>query len=267
MIDTHLHLDDGKFATKVDEKTTLAESVIQSFDKNGIEFVINNSCDMSTMRAGVELANKYDKIFATVGMHPHESKYFNAEFVAAMEQYAKNPKVVAVGEIGLDYYYDLSDRQTQRDVFAEQIEIADKLGLPLTLHVRDAYGDAWDILKAQKKHLNNGVLWHCYSGSAEFARQMVKEGHYFAFGGAITFKNANKADVFEQIPIDKVLSETDSPYMSPEPLRGKVNTPLNIPIIVSKIASFYGKTVQETEAQIRENTLRLFPKIAHYINN
>ena len=259
MIDTHLHLDDEKLASNVDE-------IYSSFEQYGIQLVINNSCDMSTMTAGVQLAQKYEKVFATVGMHPHESKHFNQEFVSAMEQYAIDPKVVAVGEIGLDYYYDLSDRQTQRDVFAQQIEIADKLHLPLTLHVRDAYGDAWDILCAQKKHLNSGVLWHCYSGSAEFARQAVRQGHYFAFGGAITFKNANKADVFEQVPFDRVLSETDSPYMSPEPLRGRVNTPLNIPIIVAKIASFYGKSIDETEAQIRDNTLRLFPKIAEYLN-
>ena len=259
MIDTHLHLDDAKLASKIDE-------IYDAFNKNGIEFVINNSCDMPTMIAGVQLANKYDKVFATIGMHPHESKYFNYEFVSLMESYANNPKVVAVGEIGLDYYYDLSDRQTQRDVFAQQIEIADKFHLPLTLHVRDAYGDAWDILRAQKKYLNNGVLWHCYSGSAEFARHMVREGHYFAFGGAITFKNAHKEDVFAQIPIERVLSETDSPYMSPEPLRGTVNTPLNIPIIVAKIANFYGKSVEETEMQIRENTLKFFPKIIQYLN-
>ena len=257
MIDSHLHLDDEKLSSKVDE-------IYNALEENGIEFVINNSCDMPTMIAGIKLVNKYEKVFATVGMHPHESKHFNEEFVSAMEKYATHDKVVAVGEIGLDYYYDLSDRQTQRDVFAQQIEIADKLHLPITLHVRDAYGDAWDILRAQKKHLNNGVLWHCYSGSAEFARQMALEGHYFAFGGAITFKNANKADVFAQVPFDRVLSETDSPYMSPEPLRGRVNTPLNIPIIVAKIASFYCKSVEETEAQIRENTLRLFPKIKQY---
>lgn len=259
MIDTHLHLDDGKLAPKLDE-------IYNNFPQKDIELVINNSCDMPTMTAGVNLADKYDKIFATVGMHPHESKHFNQEFARAMEKYATHPKVVAVGEIGLDYYYDLSDRQTQRDVFAEQIEIADKLRLPLTLHVRDAYGDAWDILRAQKKYLNSGVLWHCYSGSAEFARQMALEGHYFAFGGAITFKNARKADVFEQVPFDRVLSETDSPYMSPEPLRGTVNTPLNVPIVVAKIADYYGKSVEDTEAQIRENTLRLFTKIQKYLN-
>ena len=260
MIDTHLHLDDEKLADRVDE-------IYNAFAEHGIEFVINNSCDMSTMINGVDLANRYDKIFATIGTHPHESKHFNQEFVATMEQLATNPKVVAVGEVGLDYYYDLSDRATQRDVFAQQIEIADKLQLPLTLHIRDAYGDAWDILRAQNKYLNNGVLWHCYSGSAEFARQAVRSGHYFAFGGAITFKNAKKDDVFAQIPLDRVLSETDSPYMSPEPFRGKVNTPLNIPIVVTKIASFYGISVGEVEAQIRANTLKLFPKIGKYLQN
>ncbi|MCH5159605.1 MAG: TatD family hydrolase [Clostridiales bacterium] len=258
MIDTHLHLDDEKLADRVDE-------IYNAFEEFGIEFVINNSCDMQTMLAGLELANRYEKIFATIGIHPHESKHFNTAFVEKMTELSNQEKVVAVGEIGLDYYYDLSDRQTQRDVFAEQLEIADSLHLPVTLHIRDAYGDAWDILRAQKRHLNNGVLWHCYSGSAEFARQAVKEGHYFAFGGAITFKNANKADVFAQIPIDRVLSETDSPYMSPVPLRGTVNTPLNIPIIVEKMASFYGVTVGEMEEKIRENTLRLFSKIEEYI--
>ena len=259
MIDTHLHLDDSALSARVDE-------IYEAFDEYGIEFVINNSCDMQTMLAGVELANRYEKVFATVGIHPHESKHFNSDFARKMEQLAANEKVVAVGEIGLDYYYDLSDRQTQRDVFAEQLEIADRLHLPVTLHIRDAYGDAWDILRAQKRYLNNGVLWHCYSGSAEFARQAVKEGHYFAFGGAITFKNANKADVFAQIPINRVMSETDSPYMSPVPLRGTVNTPLNVPIIVNKMASFYGVAVEVMEARIRENTLGFFPKINQYLN-
>ncbi len=255
MIDSHLHLDDEKLRDN-------AEQIIKGLHEHNIEFVINNSCNLQSMIDSVELANKYHDVYATVGMHPHESSDFNDKFRALMRQLAQNDKVVAVGEIGLDYYYDLSDRQTQRDVFAEQIEIADQLHLPITLHIRDAYGDAWDILTAQKNHLNNGVLWHCYSGSAEFARQAVKFGHYFAFGGAITFKNAKKEDVLQAIPFDRILSETDSPYMAPVPLRGKVNTPYNIPLIVDKIAEVYGKSTEQTEAQIRENTLRLFKKIA-----
>lgn len=255
MIDSHLHLDDERLRERADE-------IVRGLKEHNIEFVINNSSNFSSMIESVRLADAYDDVYATVGMHPHDSKDFDDEFRKTMAELAKNAKVVAVGEIGLDYYYDLSDRQTQRDVFAEQIEIADKLRLPLTLHVRDAYGDAWDILQSQKSHLNSGVLWHCYSGSAEFARQAVKQGHYFAFGGAITFKNAKKEDVLQAIPFDRILSETDSPYMSPVPLRGTVNTPYNIPLIVAKIAEIYGKTVEATESQIRENTLRLFTRIA-----
>lgn len=255
MIDSHLHLDDEKLKGNADD-------IIRGLNEHGIEFVINNSCNFQSMIDGVALADKYQNVYATVGMHPHESRDFNDEFRRVMRELAQNGKVVAVGEIGLDYYYDLSNRQTQRDVFAEQIEIADELKLPITLHVREAYGDAWDILTAQKRHLNSGVLWHCYSGSAEFARQAAKQGHYFAFGGAITFKNAKKEDVLHEIPFDKILSETDSPYMAPVPLRGTVNTPYNIPLIVNKIAEIYGKNVDETEKQIRENTLRLFKRIS-----
>lgn len=254
MIDSHLHLDDDKLRDSADE-------IIRGLNGHGIEFVINNSCNFQSMLDSVALADKYDNVYATVGMHPHESRDFDDKFRDTMTKLAQNKKVVAVGEIGLDYYYDLSDRKIQRDVFAEQIEIADRLGLPLTLHIRDAYGDAWDVLQAQKQHLNNGVLWHCYSGSAEFARQAAMLGHYFAFGGAITFKNAHKEDVLHAIPFDRILSETDSPYMSPVPLRGTTNTPYNIPLIVAKIAEICGKSVEETEAKIRENTLRLFTKI------
>lgn len=258
MIDTHLHLDDEKFEGE-------REQIIGAFAENGIDFVINNSCDFASMTAGASLAEKYERVFATVGMHPHTAKDFDDKFVATMTQLAARPKIVAVGEIGLDYFYDLSDRKAQRDVFAAQIEIADKLGLPLTLHVRDAYGDAADILNAQKSHLNHGVLWHCYSGSAEFARQMAKRGHYFAFGGAITFKNAKKEEVLAEIPTSQVLSETDSPYMAPVPLRGTVNNPYNVRLVLQKMADTYGVDFAEMERRVYDNALRFFPKIAKYL--
>ena len=259
MIDSHLHLDDERFDGQV-------EQIVADLDTHGIDFVINNSADLQGMLASFELANKYEKVFATVGMHPHTAKDFDKNFVELMCKYANHPKVVAVGEIGLDYYYDLSERQIQRDVFAEQIEIADKLGLPITLHIRDAYGDAMDVLTAQKRYLNNNVLWHCYSGSAEFAKQCVKLGHYFAFGGAITFKNAKKEEVIQAIPFERILTETDAPYMAPVPLRGTTNTPLNIPLIVDKIALTLGKTPQQVEEQVYANTLAMFPKIKDYLN-
>lgn len=257
MVDSHLHLDDEKF-----EGTR--QGIIDQLPQHNVDFVINNSCDATSMERGVELAQNNERVFATIGMHPHTAKDFDGAFVERMKQLATHPKVVAVGEIGLDYYYDLSDRQTQRDVFAQQLEIADSLRLPVTLHIRDAYGDAVDILRAQKKFLNNGVLWHCYGGSAELARQLVKLGHYFAFGGAITFKNANKAEVVRAVPISQVLTETDSPYMTPVPLRGTTNTPYNIKYVLEKLAEFYQKDATEVENAVKENCLRLFGKIAKY---
>lgn len=254
MIDTHLHLDDQVFDGKVDQ-------IIAEMKACGVEFVINNSYDLNSMRSSVGLAHKYKEVYATVGMHPHDSKGFDDGFVAEMTALQSDPKVVAVGEIGLDYYYDLSDRQTQRDVFAAQIELADKYGLPVTLHIRDAYGDAQDILYAQRAYLNHGVLWHCYSGSEEFARQMVKKGHYFAFGGAITFKNAHKDDVIRAIPLDRVMTETDSPYMAPVPFRGRTNTPCNIPIVLAKLAQVYDLPQATLEQQIHDNVTRFFTKI------
>lgn len=259
MIDTHLHLDDDAFSGQVPQ-------IIERFDQAGIDFVINNSADYNGMVASFRLAQAYDKVFATVGMHPHTAKDFDERFVQTMEQFSTHPKVVAVGEIGLDYHYDLSDRQTQRDVFARQLELADKFRLPVTLHVREAYQDALDVLTAQHKYLNSGVLWHCYSGSEDFAKRLVKLGHYFAFGGAITFKNAKKEGVIAAIPTDRVLCETDSPYMAPVPVRGTTNTPFNIPLVTQKLAEVYGITRQQMEEIILQNCLNLFPKIAKYFN-
>ena len=254
MIDTHVHLEDERLLPQVDQ-------IVSDFDKDCLQFVINNSCNLQSMTKAYELAQKYPNVYCTVGMHPHDAKDFNDQFAQLMQQCATHPKVVAVGEIGLDYYYDLSDRATQRDVFAHQIEIADKLHLPITLHVRDAYGDALDVLTAQKNYLNNGVLWHCYSGSAEFARQMAKKGHYFAFGGAITFKNANKDEVIKNVPFEQVLCETDCPYMTPVPFRGKTNYPKYVRYVVEKLATTYGVDFDTMENQILTNCKRIFTKI------
>ena len=254
MIDTHAHLEDDRLIEDADQ-------IVADFDADGLDFVINNSCNLESMQKVYALSQKHPRLYCTVGTHPHDAKEFDSKFEALMMEYAKSNKVVAVGEIGLDYYYDLSDRQTQKDVFAHQIEIADKLGLPLTLHIRDAYGDAQDILEAQKKYLNNGVLWHCYSGSAEFARQMAKKGHYFAFGGAITFKNANKDEVIKSVPISQVLSETDCPYMTPVPFRGKTNYPKYVRYVVEKLAATYGVDFEQMEQVILANCKRIFTKI------
>lgn len=253
MVDTHVHLDDKRYKEG-------AGAIVAEFQANDINFVVNNSCDYKTMLIGCDLARKHSEVFATVGMHPHDAKSFNDIFVSKMISLAEadRKKVVAVGEVGLDFHYDFSERQTQKDVFAQQIEIADKLNLPLVLHVREAYKETEDILEAQKKYLNNGVLWHCYSGSLEFARQFIKLGHCFAFGGAITFKNANKSEIVRGIPKEQLLAETDCPYMTPEPFRGKTNYPEFVKFVIEKIAEMREESFFETDRTLTQNAKRFF---------
>ena len=175
-------------------------------------------------------------------------------------QNACNKKALAIGEIGLDYFYDKSEREVQRDVFARQIDLADKVGLPIVLHIRDAYADAIDILSSRRDKLNRGVLLHCYSGSAEMIKQFNKFDCYYALGGAITFKNAKKDDVITSIPSDRLLVETDSPYMTPVPFRGQPNEPKYVNLVVDKIASVKGVDREIIEKLTYENTKRLFFK-------
>jgi TatD DNase family protein len=254
MIDTHVHLDDKRY------NGTAAE-IVGDFETDGIEYVINASYDRESLLNGIGFADKFQRVYASIGMHPHDAKGFDEEFMQLMRQYAKHPKVVSVGEVGLDYFYDHSPRQVQRDVFAAQIELADEFKLPLMLHIREAYGDAVDILTAQKRYLNSGVLWHCYSGSAELAQQMAKLGHFFAFGGVITFKNSKKADVILSVPKAQVLSETDCPYMTPEPHRGQLNYPKYVRLVTERLAQIYGESVEKMESIIRENCRKFFKKI------
>lgn len=254
MVDTHLHLDDERFEG-------LYEQIIADFNKDGIDFVINNSVDYKTMLFGFDLAQAYERVYCTLGVHPHEAANYDETFITKAIELAPNKKVVAVGEIGLDYFYDFCDKKTQKDVFAAQIELADKLKLPLTLHIRDAYSDLEDILTAEKRYLNSGVLLHCYSGSAELARQYAKRGYYFSFGGAVTFKKNRKSDVLSAIPVTQVVTETDAPYLTPEPNRGKLNLPKYIAYVLPVMAQVYGVTVEQMEAQVKVNALRYFNKI------
>ncbi|MDE7208275.1 MAG: TatD family hydrolase, partial [Clostridia bacterium] len=186
--------------------------------------------------------------------------FYDSECEEFYAQNASHKKVLAIGEIGLDYYYDKSERDVQRDVFARQIVLADKVGLPIVLHIRDAYGDAVDILDAHKDKLNHGVLLHCYSGSAEMIKQFNKYDCYYALGGAITFKNAKKDDVIKSIPENRLLVETDSPYMTPVPYRGQPNEPKYVNLVVDKIAETKGVNREEIEQLTYANTKALFFK-------
>ena len=253
IIDSHAHLSDERLIGRVD-------SISKDLSKEGLESVFEVGFDLSSSKSAIEIASKYDNIYAIIGTHPHDAKYYDSEVEQFYLQNANNKKVLAIGEIGLDYYYDKSDRDVQRDVFAKQIVLADKVGLPIVLHIRDAYGDAIDILNANKDKLNHGVLLHCYSGSAEMLKQFNKYDCYYALGGAITFKNAKKDDVITAIPEDRLLVETDCPYMTPVPFRGQSNEPKYVNLVIDKIASVKGVEREKIEKITYENTKRLFFK-------
>lgn len=254
IIDSHTHVNDERLISERDD-------IIKNLKSHGIESIIEMGCDIDTSRAAYELSVKYSNVYSAVGIHPHSAKERKLSDYDYMRSVASSDKVVAIGEVGLDYYYDLSDRDEQKTVFREQIELADELKLPLVLHIRDAYKDLEDILKDMKRCLSSGLLLHCYSGSSEFVKVMAKYDAYFALGGAVTFKNAKKEDVIRTIPQDRLLIETDCPYLAPVPMRGNTNKPEYVLYTLEKIAETLDMD-EETLGDITyENTKRLFSKM------
>jgi TatD DNase family protein len=214
---------------------------------------------MASSRFSVKLAQEHDFIYACVGVHPHDAKKVGQNYIKELQVMAQNPKVIAIGEIGLDYYYDFSDRDIQKKIFMEQLDLAKSLDLPVIVHNRDAHQDTLEILK--KVRPTKGLM-HCYSGSLETAQELIRLGFYFSFGGVITFKNAKKPkEVASKLPLDRLLLETDCPYLSPEPYRGKRNDPTRIPIIAQQLAELRGISVEEIKKTTYSNLRRLAPKV------
>ena len=251
LIDSHAHLDDRRFD---DDR----ESLIKNFKNNNIELVINIGADLKTSQASVELAKKYESIYAAVGVHPHSAKEVNTMVMEQLKELAENEKVIAIGEIGLDYYYDNSPRDVQRKWFIEQLKLAKELDLPVIIHTRDAAGETFEILKNNQNGNVRGVL-HSYSGSVEMALDYVKMGFYISIGGPVTFKNARIVrEVAEAVPLDKLLIETDCPYLTPEPYRGKRNEPVYVKYTAEKIAEIKKISYDELVKATNANTKRLF---------
>jgi len=247
-IDAHAHLDAEAFDKDRDE-------VLKKIKDSGIH-VINAGSDIDSSAFSLKLAREHDFIYACVGVHPHDSERAPKDYLDTLYDMAKAPKVLAIGEIGLDYHYDFSDREIQKKVFKEQLALARELDLPVVVHDREAHQDTLEIIK--KSGISRGLM-HCYSGSLELAQEYIKLGFYFSLGGTITFKNAKKPkESAAKIPLDKILLETDCPYLSPEPFRGKRNDPTNIPIIARAMAELRSISVEEIEKAIEENTRRLF---------
>lgn len=251
LIDSHAHLDDRKFD---DDR----ESLIKNFKNNNIELVINIGADLKTSQASVELAEKHDAIYAAVGVHPHSAKEVNTMVMEQLKELAENEKVIAIGEIGLDYYYDNSPRDVQRKWFIEQLKLAKELDLPVIIHTRDAAGETFEILKNNQNGNVRGVL-HSYSGSVEMALDYVKMGFYISIGGPVTFKNARIVrEVAEAVPLDKLLIETDCPYLTPEPYRGKRNEPVYVKYTAEKIAEIKKISYDDLVKATNANTKKLF---------
>lgn len=225
--DTHAHFDDEKF----DENRDI---LIEEMHSKGVDYIINVGSDMESSVKSMELAKKYDFIYAAVGVHPHEVENMKEEDINTLKKYAEYEKVVAIGEIGLDYYYDFSPRDKQRYWFERQLDLAAELDMPVSIHSRDAAQETFDIIK--NSNVRKGVI-HAYSGSVEMAKDYIDMGFYIGVGGVVTFKNAKKlVDVVRFTPMERILLETDSPYLSPVPVRGTVNNSQNLKYVADKIS-------------------------------
>lgn len=251
IIDSHVHLDDRRFDNDRD-------MIIRNLESNGIELAINIGADLKTSIASVALADKYDNIYATVGVHPHSAKEVDNSTIEILRSFAKRDKVVAIGEIGLDFHYDNSPRDVQRKWFKEQLKLAKEVNLPVVIHTREASQETFDILKEAQDGSLRGVL-HCYSGSVEMALEYIKLGFYISIAGPVTFNNARVTkEVAKAVPLDKLLIETDCPYLTPMPYRGKRNEPMFTKYVAQTIAELRGITFDELAEATNRNTKELF---------
>jgi len=251
IVDSHAHYDDEQFDTDRDE-------VLQSIRQQGVIRVVNPASNTDSARKCIELSKKYDFLYCAVGIHPHDAKEFSQEVLDAIREMASFEKVVAVGEIGLDYHYNFSEPELQKQCFAAHIQLTLELKLPVIIHDREAHRDVLDIVKAEKGYLAGGVF-HCFSGSVEFAREVLDLGFYISLGGAVTFKNAKKpVEVAKYVPLDRLLVETDSPYMAPVPHRGKRNHSGYLNEIIRKISEIRNEDFDVVAEATALNANRLF---------
>lgn len=247
LIDTHAHLD------MYDDW----QSVIENARENGVKKIIIPAVETQYFQKIVDIANSNDDVFCMMGVFPSEAKTWSDENIDLIKEFCKNEKVVGIGEIGLDYYWDKSFVEAQKEVFIKQIKLANELGLPIAVHDREAHKDCFDILK----EYNNGsdVVFHCFSGSLEFARECIKQGWYIALGGVVTFKNAVKAkEVVSEIPLEYLMLETDSPYLTPVPYRGKENKPAYVKYVAEEVAKLRGISVEDVISITTKNAEKVF---------
>jgi TatD DNase family protein len=251
LFDTHAHLDDDRF----DEDR---RQIIEQCKAEGVELILNAASNLETSLSSIALSKEYDFIYASVGVHPHDAKSMDNKTIEILSDLAANTNVKAIGEIGLDYHYDFSPREVQKQRFMEQIDLAKQLKLPIIVHDRESHGDIMDIFNKMNVSGMGGVL-HSFSGSVEMARECLKLGFYLSISGPLTFKNNVKTvEVVREIPLDMLLIETDSPYLTPAPYRGQRNYPGYVRYVAEKIAEIKGLTFDEVARTTLENGKKLF---------
>ena len=250
IFDTHAHYDDEAFDAD-------REEVLAGLKEQGVGTVVNVGASIASTKTTLALAETHSFMYAAVGVHPNETAELTDADMKWLESLAENPKVVAIGEIGLDYYWDEPEREIQKHWFSAQLEVAKKTGLPVIIHSRDAAADTLEIMKEHGRDLG-GVI-HCFSYGPEMAREYLKMGYYLGIGGVVTFTNAKKLkEVVKETPIDRIVLETDCPYLSPVPNRGKRNSSLNLPYVVDMIAELKGITAKEVMEKTWENAKALY---------
>lgn len=251
MIESHTHMDDTAF----DEDR---ESLIEAIKNSGVEYIMNISASLSSIKTSIELAKQYDFIYTSVGVHPSETEDLNEKNFKWLKEQLKFDKVKAIGEIGLDYYWQEPEKEIQQYWFRKQLQLAHEAVLPVIIHSREAAADTYKIMKEEKADKLSGVI-HCFSYTKETARDYLNWNYYFGIGGVITFQNAKKLkEAVEYIPIENIVLETDSPYLAPVPFRGKRNSSLNLPLIVQEIAALKKMDVEKVKEITTLNAKKLY---------
>lgn len=249
--DSHAHLDDEQFDQD-------REEVLRRLPEEGVSLFMDIGADLPSSRKAVELAQKYPYIYAAVGVHPHDAEEMTQADFEEIRELAQSKRVKAIGEIGLDYYYENSRREEQKKWFARQMELSQELNLPFVIHDRDAHRDCLEILRRFDLKKTGGVM-HCYSGSAEMAKEIIRMGMVISIAGPVTFKNAVKTvEAVREIPLEYLLIETDSPYLAPVPHRGARNTPANVRFTAEKIAEIKGVSLEEVARITMDNAKKVF---------
>lgn len=249
IFDTHAHYDDAQFDAD-------REALLSAMPENGVGLILDPGCDLESSRAAIALAEQYPHVYAAVGYHPENCAPYTDADLDILRRLAQHPKVVAIGEIGLDYYWDTEHKALQREMFERQLSLAIERGLPVIVHDREAHGDC---LETVMNYPEARGVFHCFSGSAEMAKELVRRGWYLGFDGPVTYKSNKKAaEVLAVTPLERILVETDSPYMAPEPCRGKRNDSTLLVYVLEKIAALKGVSADEMARITHENGCRLF---------